>query len=50
MLIFNNKQTFIFVLFVFQLLKHSDEPLTLRGWGHSTFTGGGRPFVPPPAG
>ena len=31
MLILTNKQTFIFVLFVFQLLKHINEPTTLMG-------------------
>ena len=46
-----NEQTFIFVLFVFQLLNHSDESSTLLGGGgHSTFTGGQFPLCPPPAG
>ena len=51
MSIFTNKQAFISVLFVFQLLNYSDETSTLLGGGHSTFTGGGdAPFAPPPAG
>ena len=52
MLIFINKQTFIFVLTVSQLLKHSDLPPT-TGEGQSTFTGGegvAPPPVPLPAG
>ena len=41
MSIFINEQRFIFVLFVFQLLNHSDEQPSQLGGRHSTFTGGG---------
>ena len=48
MSIFINEQAFIFVLFVFQLLNHSDETSTILG-GHSIFTGwDNAPFAAPP--
>ena len=48
MSIFTNEQAFILVLFVFQLLNHSHETLTLLGAGHSTFTVGGGAMAPLP--
>ena len=49
MYIFTNKQAFIFVLFVFRLLKHSDEPSTLLGGGTELLLKGegARPLCPP---
>ena len=49
MSIFTNEQAFIFVLFVFQLLNHSDETSTLLG-GTAPLLGGAMTPSPPPAG
>ena len=47
MSIFINEQAFIFVLFVFQLLNHSDETFTLLG-GTAPLLGGNASCAPPP--
>ena len=43
---FTNKQTFIFVLFMIQLIKHSYEPPALLGVQHLYWEEAGRPPAP----